>query len=107
MRIRAITGKAVIAMDVPIKSELVSSIDGEVIALEEIELDDKNDLQLKNNNFTKILVIDDNIEMLNFIFKELSKEFNVIKANDGLEGLEIATKFMPDLIISDIMSSRK
>ena len=56
-----------------------------------------------NASVQKILVIEDNPDMRNFIKHELKKEYKVFVAEDGLEGLEMAGKFSPDLIISDIM----
>lgn len=50
-----------------------------------------------------ILVIEDNKELLKVIADQLSSYFNVITASDGKEGLELALKKRPDLIISDIM----
>ena len=52
----------------------------------------------------KILVIEDSKEVLSniVIILELNK-FSVLQAEDGLHGLEIARKEMPDLILSDIM----
>ena len=51
----------------------------------------------------KILVIEDNTDMRTFIVHELSKEYKVIEAEDGLGGLKMAEKYMPDIIISDVM----
>jgi CheY-like chemotaxis protein len=59
-------------------------------------LDDKASVQ-------KILLIDDNPDMRNFIRQELKKEFKVFEAEDGLKGLEMAVRIMPDLIVSDVM----
>lgn len=56
-----------------------------------------------NVSLQKILLIDDNRDMLNFIRHELKKEFKVFEAEDGLKGLEMAVRFMPDLIVSDVM----
>jgi DNA-binding response OmpR family regulator/two-component sensor histidine kinase len=50
-----------------------------------------------------ILVIEDNKELLLVIADLLSRYFNVITATDGKEGLELATKKLPSLIVSDIM----
>ena len=54
----------------------------------------------------KILLIEDNPEMRGFIRNEIRKEYRVSEARDGIEGLEMAEKFSPDLIISDIMMPR-
>ena len=50
-----------------------------------------------------ILIVEDNIDMRSFIKSELKKEYNVIEAADGLEGLKKAMEFMPDLIVCDVM----
>jgi signal transduction histidine kinase/ligand-binding sensor domain-containing protein/DNA-binding response OmpR family regulator len=51
----------------------------------------------------KILVIEDNVDMRKFICHELKKEYKIIEAEDGQEGLLMAEKFSPDIIISDVM----
>lgn len=61
------------------------------------------DFQISNTNTKKILVIEDNNDMRNFISYELKKEYTVYQAIDGLQGLELAEKHSPDLIISDVM----
>lgn len=51
-----------------------------------------------------ILVVDDNIEVLFFITKILSDEkFNIITANNGLEGFNKAKEIIPDIILSDVI----
>lgn len=51
----------------------------------------------------KIVVVEDNHEILDYVSSVLSERFNVISASNGKEGLEIIRKEMPDLIIADIM----
>ncbi|MGB3468355.1 MAG: response regulator, partial [Cyclobacteriaceae bacterium] len=50
-----------------------------------------------------ILVVDDNAELRNFIKGELQKNFQVDVAKNGSEGLSIAQKLLPDLIVTDVM----
>jgi signal transduction histidine kinase/ligand-binding sensor domain-containing protein/DNA-binding response OmpR family regulator len=50
-----------------------------------------------------ILVIEDNIEMLEYITGKLSLKYNTIQATNGAKGLEIAIENNPDLIITDLM----
>lgn len=53
---------------------------------------------------TKILIVDDEIDILDFLSYNLKKEgFDVSTALNGKEALEIAHKTAPDLIILDIM----
>lgn len=51
-----------------------------------------------------ILVVDDNIEVLFFISKILSdKKFNILTANNGVEGFDKAKEVIPDIILSDVL----
>jgi len=53
---------------------------------------------------TKILVIDDEEDVLNFITYNLRKEgYQVQTAENGKEGMETAMDFRPDLILLDVM----
>lgn len=52
----------------------------------------------------KILVVDDEEEILNALEKKLSaEEFYVIKATRGREAIQKAKVYIPDLILMDIM----
>tara|TARA_B000000565_G_scaffold35485_1_gene23627 strand:+ start:10223 stop:10885 length:663 start_codon:yes stop_codon:yes gene_type:complete len=52
----------------------------------------------------KILIVDDEKDILEFLSYNLRKEgFEILTANNGQEGLEMATKEVPDLIILDVM----
>lgn len=57
----------------------------------------------KDNNKSTILVVDDNRELLSFLYTILSEEFRVIAASDGKEGLEKAVKYLPEMIVSDVV----
>ncbi|OGE74204.1 MAG: hypothetical protein A3I07_03110 [Candidatus Doudnabacteria bacterium RIFCSPLOWO2_02_FULL_42_9] len=55
----------------------------------------------------KILVVDDDLVQKDLylqVFKD--KGYDVTGANDGLEGLDIALKFKPDLVFSGIIMPR-
>lgn len=52
----------------------------------------------------RILVVDDELDMLMVIKLRLEASgYEVITATDGLEGLNIARKTKPDLIVLDVM----
>ena len=51
----------------------------------------------------RILVIDDNAEMCNFIESILSDQYDVIKEVDSSEAFIHILNYIPDLIISDVM----
>lgn len=54
----------------------------------------------------KILVVEDNADMRAYISGFLSRDFEVIEARDGMEGLEKLRAHTPDLIVSDVMMPR-
>lgn len=57
-----------------------------------------------SNGKKKILVVEDELDMLMAIKLRLETSgYEVITATDGLEGLNKARRFKPDLIILDIM----
>jgi len=51
----------------------------------------------------KILIVDDNMEILDFLEDDLNDEFNIVKASHGLQALEISDRSILDLIICDVM----
>jgi len=50
-----------------------------------------------------LLLIDDNKEIIDLLQDKFEEQYKVIKAYSGEEGVLLARKFGPDLIISDIM----
>jgi CheY-like chemotaxis protein len=57
----------------------------------------------QNKNFL-VLVVEDEKILADVLEERLDKEkFNVIKSNDGLEGLELALKRHPDIILLDLL----
>ncbi|WP_165698049.1 hybrid sensor histidine kinase/response regulator transcription factor [Flavobacterium nackdongense] len=50
-----------------------------------------------------LLIVEDNVDISNYIAELLSDEFSILQAYDGQQGLELAIKQLPELIISDVM----
>jgi signal transduction histidine kinase/ligand-binding sensor domain-containing protein/DNA-binding response OmpR family regulator len=51
----------------------------------------------------KLLIVDDNLELLNLMKDTLGSYFHILTATHGREGLDSVMKCKPDLVISDIM----
>lgn len=51
----------------------------------------------------RVLIVDDNTDVLGYVASLLSKDFEITTATDGKAGLERATREVPDLIVSDVM----
>ena len=50
-----------------------------------------------------VLIVEDNEDMRQFIRYILSDSYNLIEAENGEEGFEVAKKHLPDVVISDVM----
>ncbi len=50
-----------------------------------------------------ILIVDDNPDILIFLQDLLSAKYNIITATDGNTGLRLAKRYVPSLVISDLM----
>ncbi len=60
-------------------------------------------LELLLSNKLSILVIDDNEQIRTYIKKIFSQEYNVLEAWSGKQGLETIKKYLPHMVISDIV----
>lgn len=54
-----------------------------------------------------MLLVEDNLELRFFLRSIFSSRFRIIEAANGVEGMEKAVKYIPDIIISDIMMPEK
>lgn len=61
----------------------------------------------KDNKRSRVLVVDDEPEMLKFLKSELQDEYEVIEAVDGDQGVTLAAQFLPDVIVCDFMLPEK
>lgn len=50
-----------------------------------------------------VLVVEDNDDIRDYIETSLSSEYQILTATNGKEGVDLAKKHIPDIIISDIM----
>jgi DNA-binding response OmpR family regulator len=73
------------------------------LSLAEIKEDeDINDFVTTNDKFT-ILIVEDHKVLRSFMKNLLKEEYNVIVAENGVKGLKKALKYVPDLIVSDVI----
>ena len=59
-----------------------------------------------SNNKSKdktLLIIDDNSELRSYLNNELDTNYNILLAENGKIGFELANKHIPDIIITDVM----
>jgi signal transduction histidine kinase/ligand-binding sensor domain-containing protein/DNA-binding response OmpR family regulator len=69
------------------------------------------EVPIKNLNINtkeySILIIDDNLDILNYLKDILIDDYTVLQAENGDLGYEVASSEIPDLIISDVMMPGK
>ena len=61
-----------------------------------------NEESTEGNRHT-VLIIDDNQDVRNYIRLLLQQQYDILEAENGLEGLKLAVKYVPDAIICDVM----
>jgi signal transduction histidine kinase/ligand-binding sensor domain-containing protein/DNA-binding response OmpR family regulator len=52
---------------------------------------------------TTVLVVDDNAEVRSYVKQHLVSRYRVLEATNGADGLEMARRALPDLVLSDVM----
>lgn len=82
--------------DVPLKHDAEPDLEN----LEEDALKPKDTLQ---NDIPKVLIVEDNHEIIIYLKKILSDYFDLKAVVNGKDGIEAIKSFHPDLIISDVM----
>lgn len=70
--------------------------DSAIPAKEIVEEDPENTLPI-------LLVVEDNRDIREYIANELQDTYRILQADDGKEGLALALKYTPNIIVSDIM----
>lgn len=70
-----------------------------------IENEAWNEIEQEKNKRAKytILVVEDNVDVRNYIVSTLSEKYKVLEAPNGMVALDKAFNHLPDLIISDLM----
>ena len=69
------------------------------------EADDADD---DNQSDTRqlVLIVEDNADVAEYMTMQLKARYRLVIAHDGMEGLEMATQLVPDIIVTDVMMPR-
>ena len=59
--------------------------------------------QKQNGDLPKILIVEDNDELREYLRNTLSDDYTIQVCSDGKQALDIVKEYMPNMIISDIM----
>ena len=100
------TGKSHLSENEIIKdfkiSDDVAQYEAQLEKTQNIDQEDISDFEVSEDKLT-VLIVEDHKVLRSFMKNLLKKEYNVIVAENGEIGLKKALKFIPDLIISDVI----
>ena len=113
-----VTSEKNVGSEFTIKLSMNPKLYGEALNENSLNTDDINayntkdfDLPVKNLDINSkdysVLIIDDNLDILNYLNDILSDNYKVLQAENGDIGYEMASTEIPDLIISDVMMPGK
>jgi signal transduction histidine kinase/ligand-binding sensor domain-containing protein/DNA-binding response OmpR family regulator len=59
--------------------------------------------ELTKSQSYKLLILEDNLELLAYLKEELKDDYVIHAATNGVDGLKMATEILPDVIITDVI----
>jgi len=88
-------------VDTPVAEDIARVIPESDI---EVELSDiEPDMTINDDDKPLLLVVDDNEDILNMVGELLKEDYSIITASNGRDGIRMASKYVPDLIVCDMM----
>ena len=95
------TCEVTVSVDSPLSSSIGASVSS---ALNNAQVAEEEEPE-KDYDSSKpsVLVIDDNADIRSYVYSLLHTDYTVIEAVDGSDGIRKAMKYVPDLIISEVM----
>ena len=72
------------------------------LTTETVDDDEEN----PSDNRSLVLIVEDNADVAEYMTMQLKTRYRLAIAHDGMEGLEMATQLVPDIIVTDVMMPR-
>ena len=93
----------------PVSSERESQKHGALFAAEasEQKTEPVQENVLKDADVPLLLIVEDNLDVCNFLIECLKKDYRLEVAHDGQAGIDKALESIPDIIVSDVMMPEK
>ena len=84
-------------------SEVNQVIDEVILFNERVNEKSAYQYQIAENSKPIVLVVEDNSDVREYVISYLNNDYRILEASDGVEGWNMCLKYIPDLIISDVM----
>ena len=69
-----------------------------------VEIQDAAGIEIsKRNRRQKLVIVEDDLEIRDYLATELGTDYDIVACSNGKEGLQTTLKELPDLVITDIM----
>ena len=95
------TCEVTVSVDSPLSSSIGASVSS---ALNNAQVAEEEETERDyDSSKPSVLIVDDNADIRSYVHSLLHADYTVIEAVDGSEGIRKAMKYVPDLIISDVM----
>ena len=95
------TCEVTVSVDSPLSSSIGASVSS---ALNNAQVAEEEETERDyDSSKPSVLIIDDNADIRSYVHSLLHADYTVIEAVDGSEGIRKAMKYVPDLIMSDVM----
>lgn len=90
-------------LTLPIHQENVIKLSSDPTSIDNLKSNNLHIADRKKSNRPSLLLVEDNLEMLLFVSRVLSNDYDILTAENGIKALEILDNTAVNLIISDIM----
>jgi len=64
---------------------------------------EESESNLEDKTKPLVLIVEDNFDLRNFLLQTLKEDYRTLGAENGKQGLALAKKYSPELIVSDVM----
>ncbi|CAG5067413.1 Sensor histidine kinase RcsC [Dyadobacter sp. CECT 9623] len=90
-------------LSLPIHQDYEMDLKGEQVTEQADYVNDEEVNEAADPDRPVILLVEDNVEILNYLSRELSSTYHVMRALDGQQAIEVMQRDNVQLVISDIM----
>lgn len=95
------------SFSLPLRQESISKVSVSSTPTTEQTTDSNGQEHLLKESGKTVLVIEDHDEVRHYLTELLQPHYKVLSAQDGKEGIALAERHSPDLIVSDVMMPHK
>ncbi len=83
--------------------EFIDTTPDKYLSIEETQYQTNKETVAEHNHKIKVLIVEDDLELRSFMNSILEPKYDILQAEDGEMGLNMAIEQAPDFIVSDIM----